>query len=894
MTIRPILILAVVASVAVATGCSATKRGPSADTIYTGGDIITINDAQPTVEAVAVKDGKILSIGARSQIDSAHKGATTTVVDLAGKTLLPGFLDPHSHYFSALSVANQVNVFAPPAGPGKDIPSIVAEIKKFRDEQKVHKGELIQAYGYDDNAMPNGVGLTRDDLDLDFADNPVLVGHVSMHGAVLNSAAMKQYGISAKTKTPPGGIILRKAGSNEPAGLLMETAFLPIFASLPKPNAEQEVAWSRAGQMLYAAAGITTAQEGATHASELALMQRAAAAGANSIDVVAYPFVTDFDAVIEKNPVNTWGKYVNRVKLGGAKITLDGSIQGKTACFTTPYLTGGPGGEKNWKGEPGFPEDYVKAFVKKVYDFGLPLNAHANGDAAIDMLLRAHEYAAAGDLSKQRHVTVIHSQMVRPDQLDKYVAYKMTPSFFTEHAYYFADTHLLNRGKEQTFFLSPMRAAIDKGLRPTNHTDFVVTPLDQMLVIWTAVNRISRNGVVIGPDQRITPMEALKAITINVANQYGEEQSKGSLEPGKLADLVILDKNPLTVDPMTIKDIKVVETIKEGKTIYKAKRASLPARRVEDSMKIFIAGGTGAIGRVLMPLLASAGHKVVALTRSADRASQLERMGAVAVVGDVYDPVRLAALVVEAEPEVVIHQLTAFGAKDADPLAETIRVRTEGTRNLVSAAHAAGARRFIAQSISFICSPGGSGLTDEDTPLYLDAPPAIRPLAEAIASLERQTLEANGMAAIVLRYGWFYGPGTNYDPEAAIPRAIRMGKMPIVGAGAGTYSFINLHDAAAATVKALTHDGQGIYNIVDDSPARLSEWLPFAAKLLDAPAPTHMDEALARQKLGDMLVYIMNEQRGASNAKAKRELQWEPRIRSWREGFSSIYAASRC
>jgi len=571
MTFRRILALAVAASVALAAGCGAPAPKLPADMIYTGGDIITVHDAQPEVEALAVKDGRILAAGARSEIERAYKGPATTVVDLAGKTLLPGFLDPHSHYFSSLSVANQVNLYAPPAGPGKDIPGIVAELKRFRDERNIPKGELIQAYGYDENAMPKGVELSRDDLDVDFPDNPVLVGHVSMHGAVLNSAAMKMYGISAKTQTPPGGIILRKPGSNEPAGLLMETAYLPIFSSLPRPSAEQEAEWSRAGQMLYAAAGVTTAHEGATHAAELELMQRAAAAGANIIDVIAFPFVTEFDAVLEKNPIDTWGKYINRLKLGGAKITLDGSPQGKTAYFTTPYLTGGPGGEKNWTGEPGFPEDYVQAFVKKVYDLGLPLNIHGNGDGAIDMLLRAHEYAAAGDLSRQRHVTVIHSQFVRPDQLDKYAVYSITPSFYTEHTFYFGDTHVLNRGKEQASFISPMRAAIDKGLRPTNHTDFVVAPIDQMFVIWTAVNRISRGGEVIGPGQRVTPMEALKAITINAAYQYAEEKSKGSLEPGKLADLVVLDRNLLKVDPMTIKDVKVLETIKEGKTIFKAK-----------------------------------------------------------------------------------------------------------------------------------------------------------------------------------------------------------------------------------------------------------------------------------------------------------------------------------
>ena len=259
---------------------------------------------------------------------------------------------------------------------------------------------------------------------------------------------------------------------------------------------------------------------------------------------------------------------------------------------------------------------------------------------------------------------------------------------------------------------------------------------------------------------------------------------------------------------------------------------------------IFIAGGTGAIGRVLVPLLVDAGHKVVALTRSVDSIPPLERMGAVPVVGDVYDEMQLARLVAESEAEVVLHQLTAFGTKEGDPYAETIRVRIDGTRSLVSAARAAGVRRFIAQSISFMCSPSGSGLTDEDTPLHLDGPAGVRPLAQAIASLERQALDAHGMAGTVLRYGWFYGPGTTYDPQGSIPTAIRKGAMPIVGAGAGTYSFIDLRDAAAATVKILAHETSGIYNIVDDSPARLSEWLPFAARLLDAPAPGHMDGGL--------------------------------------------------
>jgi len=310
-------------------------------------------------------------------------------------------------------------------------------------------------------------------------------------------------------------------------------------------------------------------------------------------------------------------------------------------------------------------------------------------------------------------------------------------------------------------------------------------------------------------------------------------------------------------------------------------------------MNIFIAGGSGAIGRSLVPMLVREGHRVVAMTRSAERAATLQAMGAQAVVVDVYDQPRLIEVVKAAKPDVVIHQLTAFGSTTGDPLAETLRVRTEGTRNLVLAAIAAKARRFITQSISFICTPHVEGPTTEETPLYLDSPaPQIRALAEAVAELESRTLRNASMEGLVLRYGWFYGPGTNYDPVDVIPRAIRKGKIPIVGDGAGTYSFIHVDDAAAATVRALTNGDTGIYNIVDDDPAPLRDWLPIAAKLLDAPPPQHANAEAVRAKLGDMMLHIYNEQRGASNAKAKRELGWQPQFKSWREGFSKIYTPS--
>ena len=543
--------------------------GP-ADRIFTGGTIITMTDAQPLAEAVAVKDGRILAVGTGAAIEAEFAGPATEIVDLAGKALLPGFIDPHSHYINSLLVANQAMVYAPPSGPGKDVDSIIAAIKAFAEAKAVPKGEMIVAYGYDDSVMPDGRLLNRDDLDAAFPDNPVRVDHVSMHGTVLNSLAQKKYGYSAETVTPPGGVIVRKEGTNEPYRLIMETAYLPV-ASVSEPmTPEQEIAASKAGQMLYAAAGITTAHEGSTNLGPLQTMKRVSDAGENIIDIVAFPFIIDLDPILAEIPLEDWGTYRNRLKIGGVKVTIDGSPQGRTAFFTTPYLRGGPAGETDWRGELTFPQDVVNGMVKRVYDMGVPLNLHANGDAAIDTFLTAHELAAADDLTKDRRVTMIHAQFTRTDQIPKYVEYKIRPSYYTLHTYYFADTHIANRGPDQAAYISPMRDSIDAGLHPTNHTDFVVAPLDQMFVLWSAVNRISRNGADIGPDQRVTPQEGLKAMTIWVAEQYGEQDLKGTLEPGKLADLVILSDNPLTVDPMVIKDIKVVETLKEGVSIYRA------------------------------------------------------------------------------------------------------------------------------------------------------------------------------------------------------------------------------------------------------------------------------------------------------------------------------------
>lgn len=548
-----------------------------ADMIFTGADVVTMNPNQPNAEAVAVKDGRILAVGSADELAQAHQGAATDMVNLAGKTLLPGLIDPHSHFINALAMSTQANVSAPPVGPASTPDEIVAELVRFTDGRTRGADQLIMGYGYDENLMPEGRPLTRYDLDKAFPDTPVLVMHVSLHGAVLNSAAFAKYAISADTETPPGGVIVRVEGSNEPEGLLMETAFLPIFAQLPTPGPDEVRQQMLDGQMIYARAGVTTGYEGATHLEQLNLLRDAANDGLLFMDVIALPFITDLEKILAEYPAETWGKYNNRLKLGGCKITIDGSPQGKTANFTTPYLTGGPAGEENWFGEPTFPVDVFNEMVKTCYDLGVQLYVHTNGDKAVDMALAAHELAAADDLGADRRTVIVHSQFVRKDQLEKFVEYNMIPSFYTEHTFFFSAAHIANRGKDQAYYISPMRDAIDMGLKPTNHTDFNVVPIDQMFVLWSAVTRKDRNGMVIGPDQRITPQEALEAITINAARQASEEDQKGSIEVGKLADLVVLDANPLTVEPDAIKDITVLRTIKEGKTTYATARLANPA-----------------------------------------------------------------------------------------------------------------------------------------------------------------------------------------------------------------------------------------------------------------------------------------------------------------------------
>jgi predicted amidohydrolase YtcJ len=557
------LLLLAVASCAV----HETGQAADADRIIHGGPIVTVNPAQPTAEAMAIASGHIVAVGTKADV-MKHAGPNTVLTDLAGRTLVPGFVDGHSHFFSTVSVQTDALCASPPAGPCRSVADVIAQLKKLQTARRIPTGAFVLGYGYDPELLEEKRPPTKQELDTAFPDNPVMIVHVSGHGAMLNSKALARFGISAATPTPPGGVIGREPNSQEPSGLLFETAFLPIFAKLPGPSPDEQLQLLASGQELYARAGITTAQEGATMKEQYDLLRVAADRGILEIDVVALPFITEIDEIFAGKPPATEREYRGRLRIGGVKIVMDGSPQGKTAFFTTPYVTDGPAGEKNWRGEPSFPQAVFNDMVKKVYDGGAQLFVHVNGDAAIDGFLEAHRAASGDDPSRNRGTVGVHSQFIRRDQLEKYREWNITPSFFTLHCFYFGDVHLANRGAQQADFISPMRTARDLGLRPSNHTDFNVAPLDQLFTIHTAVNRVSRSGRVMGVDERVTPLEALEAITIDGARQYREEDRKGSIEVGKLADLVILSANPLTVPPDTIQEIRVEETIKEGHTIW--------------------------------------------------------------------------------------------------------------------------------------------------------------------------------------------------------------------------------------------------------------------------------------------------------------------------------------
>ncbi|BDZ63560.1 amidohydrolase [Agromyces mangrovi Wang et al. 2018] len=532
------------------------------DLILTGGTVITVDDADTIAEAVAVTDGLITAVGSADEI-AALAGPDTTTVDVGGKTVIPGFVDGHSHVSMGAPYIKHAALQPAPTGDVRTVADILRKLHDAKDRNQPAPGEFVIGWGYYPDEMEDDGVLTADILDREFPEHRVAVVHISGHGGVANTRVLEDHGFVDGVDDPDGGTIVRYPGTRKPNGVLWEQAWIPLVFGL------LDYEESAMFQMLreYARWGVTTVQDGAASMEQVHQVRDLADGAGIPVDVRSLVVFTDFQEGLESGLIGTTS---NGHTVQGLKLILDGSPQGRTANVTEEYVTGGPGGEQHWHGLAVIDQATTDQLVELAYRNGVQVFAHTNGDGAVDQLLTAHRNAVAAGATPPGRTVPIHSQVMRIEQLDDYVAEGFEPSMFTVHTYLFGDTHIRNFGERRAFGISPMRTAIDKGLKPTNHSDYPITPINPLLLLWSSVVRRSSGGVVLGEVQRVTPLEGLRALTINGAYEHRTEHDRGSIEVGKLGDLVVLDANPLEVDPDAIRDIAVVTTYKRGEVVYQA------------------------------------------------------------------------------------------------------------------------------------------------------------------------------------------------------------------------------------------------------------------------------------------------------------------------------------
>lgn len=552
-------------------GCSdnAPVEHKSADLIFVGRHIITLDDGYPAPTAVAIRGEKIIWVGDRRQIDRLS-GDRTIVEDLGEHALLPGFIDAHGHFSGVVATIDLANVASPPVGPVTDIQSLQAVVSHYISENNVTEGEWVFGQGYDDSLLLEKRHPNRSDLDRISTKHPIALVHVSGHLTTLNSLALKQLDITAETPDPDGGHIRRIAASQEPNGVLEESAGMPVRTLMYAKNTGTASALTRALNT-YARNGITTVQDGGVPPEHFANLQTLADQGAFYLDLVAYQWLTP---EMEIPDAAQFGSYRNRFKRGGVKLMLDGSPQGKTAYLTKPYLVPPHGQTAEYRGYPSIPARDINRLVMQSFKREIPVLAHANGDAAADLLIDAVKSAHA---SHDHRTVVIHAQTLREDQLDDMKQLEMIPSYFSAHVFYWGDWHRDSvLGEARAFRISPTKSTVDRGMTFTIHNDTPVVPPDMMRLIWATTNRKTRSGQVLGEAQRISTLDAIKAVTIHAAYQYFEEDNKGSIKPGKQADLVILSRNPLQTSQDQLRDIEIIKTISRGKTVFEKAAVKAP------------------------------------------------------------------------------------------------------------------------------------------------------------------------------------------------------------------------------------------------------------------------------------------------------------------------------
>jgi predicted amidohydrolase YtcJ len=578
-----------------AVAASAAAAQP-ADRIWTGGAVLTMNDKAMRAQAVAERGGRIVAVGTREQVMKL-RGPSTQMIDLKGRTMVPGFVDAHGHVMGGGIQALSANVLAPPDGKVKDIAGLQQTLREWMaaNEATVRKVNLVVGFGYDPSTLTEQRHPTRQELDAVSKDVPVFIVHQSGHLSALNTKALEVAGITADTPDPQGGVIRREADGKQPNGVLEETAhYAAVIKLLGGVGAEGARAFVRAGAELWARFGYTTAQEGRSTPATLALMRQVADAGGLKIDVATYPDVLVDREVIKKNVSAT---YTNRLRVAGAKLSIDGSPQGFTAWRDRPYYAPVGNYPKGYAGYQSATNAQTIESIDWGYANGIQVLTHANGEAASDLLIAAHTLARlkhGADKAQATRPVLIHGQFLREDQVDAYQRLDVLPSLFPMHTFYWGDWHSSKTvGPAAAQNISPTGWVLKRGMIFTSHHDAPVAFPDSMRVLDATVNRVARgSGKVIGPQHRVDVITALKAMTIWPAWQHFEEKDKGSIEVGKLADFTILSRDPTQGDTRTINRIKITETIKEGATVFKLdaqeqKKTALMSRPGADGSNAF-------------------------------------------------------------------------------------------------------------------------------------------------------------------------------------------------------------------------------------------------------------------------------------------------------------------
>lgn len=538
--------------------------GQTTDLIFLGDNIITMDTSNIT--AVAIRGDQIFATGTRQEILPLATSATR-IVELGDYALLPGFIDAHGHFSAVAQNAELLDLSPPPVGQVNSINDIVVALQRYIEDRAIPVGETVYGFGYDDSLLAETRHPTRADLDRASTTHPIIIRHVSGHLLVANSQALDHAGVSALSADPAGGIIRRREGSSEPNGVMEETAMRLFAAAGTDLNASQRRELQNAAIEIYTGYGITTIQDSNVGLQYVADMQQSAQQQPFPVDIVSYVMGNGLSDA-ELATVSHDTEYKDGYRVGGVKFTLDGSPQGRTAWLSQPYTEGPPGVDANYVAYPSYDPEAFLARMPGLLRRGVPVLAHANGDAAIDLMIEGVAAAVTGHSMPDHRSVAIHAQLVRLDQLDRMQQLGIIPSYYSVHPYFWGDWHRLSFGEDRANFISPVRATIDRSIPFTIHNDSPVVPPDMMRLVAITVNRITRSGHVLGPDQRATVMEALYAITQGAAFQYFEESRKGSITPGKRADLVVLEQNPLLVDPALIPAISVIETIAGGRTVF--------------------------------------------------------------------------------------------------------------------------------------------------------------------------------------------------------------------------------------------------------------------------------------------------------------------------------------